>query len=119
MDFLDKLKKRIELNKAKEENRAFAEKFGSQSKGKNVPAMYTGNMQDDKVAKEIKGTATGETIAFEREDGSWVLAGMDYYLTHKDEHGKSIISKTASPLTEEYEALKNMSYPTFNGSTGL
>lgn len=118
MSFLDKLQHRIELNKIKTENRAFANKFQS-SNSKNIPAMYTGNMRDDEIKKEIKGTAAGETIAYEREDGSWILAGTDYHVVQKDENGKQFISSIESPLTAEFEAQKAASYPVFNGVSGL
>lgn len=118
MSFLDKLQHRIELNKIKAENRAFADKF-RQSDSKNIPAMYTGSMRDDKIKKEIKGTTTGETIAYEREDGSWILAGTDYHVIQKDENGKQFISSVKSPATEEYEAMQALSYPVFNGVSGL
>lgn len=119
MGFLDKLAKRQALKQAQAENRAFANKFGNQKDAENIPAMYTGNMQNDRIKKEIKGTVTGGTIAFEREGGSWILAGMDYHVVQKDEHGKQFISSVKSPATEEYEAMQNLAYPVFVGVTGL
>lgn len=118
MSFLSSLKHRMELNKIKAENRVFAEKF-NQQEGKNIPAMYTGNMRDDKIVKEIKGTATGETVAYEREDGSWIWAGTDHHLLQKDENGKQFISTSKSPLTAEFEAQQSLSYPVFNGVSGV
>lgn len=114
MSFLDKLVKRQALKQAQAENRAFANKFGNQKDAKNIPAMYTGNMQDDSIKKEIKGTVTGGTIAFEREGGSWILAGTDYHFIRKDG-----IDTIKSPATEEYEAMQALSYPVFTGITGL
>lgn len=119
MSFLDKLAKRQALKQAQAENRAFANKFGNQKDAKNIPAMHTGNMQDDSIKKEIKGTVTGGTIAYQREDGSWILAGMDYHVVQRDKHGKEFISSVKSPATEEYEAMQALSYPVFTGMTGL
>lgn len=113
MSFLDKLAKRQALKQAQAENRAFANKFGNQKDAKNIPAMYTGNMKDESV-REIKGTVTGGTIAFQREDGSWILAGTDYHFIRKDG-----IDTIKSPATEEYEAMQNLAYPVFIGVTGL
>ena len=119
MSFLDKLAKRQALKQAQAENRAFVNKFGNQKNAENIPAMYTGNMKDDESVREIKGTVTGGTIAFQREDGSWILAGMDYHIVQKDKHGKEFISSVKSPATEEYEAMQNLAYPVFVGVTGL
>ena len=119
MSFLDKLAKRQALKQAQAENRAFAAKFGNQKDTKNIPAMFTGNMQNDEIVREIKGTVTGGTIAYERKDGSWILAGMDYHVVQKDKHGKKFISSVKSPATEEYEAMQNLAYPVFVGVTGL
>jgi tRNA U54 and U55 pseudouridine synthase Pus10 len=119
MGFLKRIQNKLELTEVEAENREFAKKFGKSVSSKNIPAMYTGNMRDDKIVKEIKGTATGETVAFEREDGSWIWAGTDHHLVQKDENGRPFVSSTKSPLTKEFEAQKAMSYPVFNGVSGL
>ena len=114
MGFLDKLAKRQVLKQAQAENRAFANKFGNQKDTKNIPAMFTGNMQNDEIVREIKGTSTGGTIAYERKDGSWILAGTDYHFIR---NGR--VDTIKSPATEEYEAMQNLAYPVFVGVTGL
>ena len=110
MSLRTKWQQRLALNKVKEENEAFDKRFGKSAQDKTIPALHTGTRNDHRVVKEIKGTLTGKTIAYEDESGSYILAGTDYHL-----HGRTI----KSPATEEFEAMQALSYPVFNGSTGL
>lgn len=110
MSLKTKWQQRLALNKVKEENEAFDKRFGKSAQNKIIPALYTGARNDHRVVKEIKGTVTGKTIAYEDENGSYILAGTDYHT-----HGRTI----KSPATEEFEALQALDYPRFNGCTGL
>lgn len=119
MDILARIQKKLEMAEVRAENLKFEKKFGKFTDSKNIPSMYTGTRQDDKVVKEIKGTVTGKTIAFEREDGSYIWAGTDHHQIYTDEQGRKQIASVKSPATEEYEAMQALSYPIFNGSSGL
>lgn len=119
MGILDRIQKKNKLARIEAENREFEKKFGKPASGKTIPSLYTGVRQDAKIVKEIRGTVTNEIIAFEREDGSWDLAGTDHHKVYTDEKGNKQIASIKSPLTAEFEAQQEISYPIFSGATGL
>lgn len=111
MDFIEKFKHRLELNKAKEKNAEFKKKYPqSNNSSKTIPRNIEVFGSNTEYVGEIFD-AQGNHFAYEKADGSWDTTTpltAETFVNHK---GK-VETRVVNSEDKSFEAMKAlMDYP--------